>query len=351
MSDGTSLAQSRPQFGFSVSPGDTVGVAGEAAQAEALGYDRIGIWDSPALFREPWVVLSALARDTTRLGLGTWVTNPLTRHPVVTASAAASLDELAHGRVYIGIGSGDTGVTHLGLRAAPLAQLERYVLAVRDLLEWGSAEYEGQHLRLEWARRQIPILIAAHGPRSLRLAGAIGDGVIVGLGVTPEAIAAALDYIEEGARTAGRRLEDLAVWFTCFWFVDARPGVAQAQGTWAATSFASHVARTGVAGKLVPPQYQEALVKLGAVYDKVTHGAVPEEQKQTYVEQARRLGVAEYLQRRFTFSGTPDEVAQQVRTAMRAGANRFDGAIDAPLPEHRERITSWAELVLSRLRA
>jgi 5,10-methylenetetrahydromethanopterin reductase len=123
-----------PAFGFSVSPGQADGVAREAAEAETLGYDRIGIWDSPALFREPWVVLSAVANAAQRIRLGTWVTNPLARHPVVTASAAASLDELAPGRVYIGIGTGDTGVLHLGLPAASLAQLRRYVLALRASL-------------------------------------------------------------------------------------------------------------------------------------------------------------------------------------------------------------------------
>ena len=55
-----------------------------------------------------------------------------------------------------------------------------------------------------------------------------------------------------------------------------------------------------------------------------------------------------YFQRRFTFAGTPAEVEEQVRSAMRAGATQFDGASDAPLPEHQERITRWAELVMSR---
>jgi 5,10-methylenetetrahydromethanopterin reductase len=324
-------------------------VAAEAVAAEALGYGRLGLWDSPSLFREPWVALSTLAAATRRIQLGAWVTNPLTRHPVVVASAAATLDELAPGRVYIGIGSGDTGVTHLGLRPAPLAQLKEYVLALRPLLETGSAEYLGQTVRLGWARRHIPILVAAHGPRSLRLAGEIGDGAIVGLGITADVVAHSLAELEAGARGAGRRLSDLTVWFTGFWFVDATPGVARAQGAWAATSFASHFARTGAADKLVPPAYQEALVQLGAAYDKVTHGAVPEEQKAAYVERARRLGVLEYLQRRFTFCGTPAEVAAQVLEAMRAGATRFDGAIDAPQPEHQQRITAWAQLVMPAL--
>lgn len=140
---------------------------------------------------------------------------------------------------------------------------------------------------MDWARRRIRILIAAHGPRSLRLAGRIGDGVVIGLGVTPEVIKSSLELLEQGAQEAGRRLADLDVWFSCFWFVDNTPGLAKKQGSWAAASFASHFARSGVEGKFVPKEYQEGLVKFGAAYDYVTHGPVPEAQKDTYTELAR----------------------------------------------------------------
>ena len=176
------------EFGFSVTPGPAGGVASEMAEAEALGYRRIGVWDSPALFREPWVTLAAVAAHTRRVAIGPWVTNPLSRHPVVTASAAASVDDLAPGRVYIGIGSGGTGVWHLGLRTASLTRLEEYVLAVRSLLEEGVATYDGETVRLEWAKRRIPIILSAHCPQSLRLAGRVADGVVAGLGVTPEVV-------------------------------------------------------------------------------------------------------------------------------------------------------------------
>jgi 5,10-methylenetetrahydromethanopterin reductase len=313
-----------------------------------MGYDRVGIWDSPALFREPWVTLAAVARSTERLALGTWVTNPLSRHPVVTASAAATLDELAPGRVYIGIGAGGTGVWHLGLKEARLTQLEEYVVAVRALLREGRARYENQDARLDWADRRIPIIVAAHGPASIRLAGRIGDGVVIGLGVTPEVVRGSLGLLAEGAREAGRSPDELDVWFTCFWFVDEEPGAAVEQAGWAATAFALHFARWGVDGRFVPDEYRNGIVELGKAYDLVTHGAVPAGQQAKYARLAAELGVADYLRRRFVFAGTPVEVEAQLRDAIDAGARNFDGAIDAELPEHRERITKWARLVLPR---
>jgi 5,10-methylenetetrahydromethanopterin reductase len=325
-------------------------VAHEAADAERMGYDRIGIWDSPALFREPWVTLATVARETTRLRLGTWVTNPQSRHPAVTASAAATLDDVAPGRTYIAIGAGGTGVWHLGLTAATLAQLEEYVLAVRSLLERGRAHYAGREVRLEWARRRIPIIVSAHGPKSLQLAGRIADGVIVGLGITPEVVRGSLEVLAQAAGEAGRSLSELEIWFTCFWFVEEEREAAVEKARWAATAFAFHFARWGVDGRFVPEEHREAIVELGRAYDLVTHGAVPPEQQARYARLAQELGVGDYVRQRFVFAGAPDDVERQIRAAMDAGATNFDGAIDAELPEHRERITKWATLVLPRFR-
>jgi 5,10-methylenetetrahydromethanopterin reductase len=340
------------KFGFSVTPGEPRGVGAEMARAEQLGYDRCGIWDSPALFREPWVTLGSVARDTEQIALGTWVTNGLTRHPGVTAACAATVDDLAPGRVYIGIGAGGTGVWHFGLGTARLGELEEYVLAVRSLLETGGARWQGNELALHWAgARRIPIVMAAHASRSLRLAGRIADGVVIGLGVSPDVVAGSLEILEAGAHETGRSLDDIDVWFTCFWWVDDEPGRARAEGAWSATAFALHFADSGVEHKFIPDDMKAALVEIGKAYDLRSHGHPDEAQKAAYVELADRLGVGEYLRGRFMFAGTPAEVEAQIRSAMAAGARNFDGAIDADLPEHEERITKWARLVLPRFAA
>jgi 5,10-methylenetetrahydromethanopterin reductase len=343
------VTQDRPAFGFSVTPGSPIGVGQEMAEAEALGYYRLGIWDSPALFREPWVTLASVARDTSRIRLGTWVTNPVSRHPLVTASAAATLEDLAPGRTYLGIGAGGTGVWHLGAKEATLDTVRAYVAAVRGLLADGRATYAGAPARMEWGRgTRVPIIVSAHGPKSLRLAGEIADGVVVGLGVTPEVVRGSLAYIAEGAESAGRSIGDIEVWFTCFWFVDVAPGAAMAEGGWAATAFALHFARGRTEGKFVPEEYQEGITTLGADYDLVAHGRVDDDLKRRYVDRANELGIGDYIRRRFMFCGTPAEAEAQIREAMAAGARNFDGAIDADLAEHRIRITKWANLVLPR---
>jgi 5,10-methylenetetrahydromethanopterin reductase len=338
------------RFGFSVTPGEPRGVGEEMRRAEALGYDRFGVWDSPALFREPWTTLASVARDTERIRLGTWVTNPLARHPLVTAACAATVEDLAPGRVYIGIGAGGTGVWHLGMSTARLADLEAYVVAVRGLLETGSADWRGAAISMPWAgARRIPIIMAAHASRSLRLAGRIADGVVIGLGISPDVVASSLEVLESGAREAGRSVDDLEVWFTSFWWTDEEPGKAKRDGAWSATAFALHFADSGVEHKFVPEELKAPLLEIGKAYDLRSHGHPSEEQKAAYVALADRFGVGEYLRDRFMFAGTPAEVETQIVGAVHAGARNFDGAIDADLPEHEERITKWGQLVLPRL--
>ena len=262
-------------FGFSVTPGEPVALGEELRRAEGFGYHRVGIWDSPALFREPWTTLASVARDTSRIRIGTWVTNPLSRHPLVTAAAAATLDDLAPGRVYLGIGAGGTGVWHLGMGTARLAELEAYVLTVRALLERGAADWKGHALTLPWAGpRRIPIVMGAHAAKSLRLAGKIGDGVVIGLGISPDVVAASLELLDEAGRS-----DELEVWFTSFWWVDEEPGKAKADGAWSATAFALHFADSGVENKFIPEELKAPLLEIGKAYDLQSHGHPSDEQK------------------------------------------------------------------------
>jgi 5,10-methylenetetrahydromethanopterin reductase len=183
---------------------------GMVEEIEGLGYDHLWITDSSLHARNPYAYLTLAARRSIRLLLGTAVTNPLTRHPGVTAAAAATVDEISGGRMVLGIGAGDRPLLALGMTPAPVEALRDAVAAIRALwrndrvtVETASFRLRDAHLRFE-ARSDIPIHIAASGPRMLELAGAIADGVILLVGLFPDAIAWALEHVDRGASGAGR---------------------------------------------------------------------------------------------------------------------------------------------------
>lgn len=166
------------KFGVLIMPESVAGTAELAKLAEDHGFDRVRLGDSQSVYRELYVCLGVAAAATSRVRVGPGVTNPVTRHPAVTASAIASLDELSRGRGFLGIGAGDSAVYNLGLKGASTAALAEAVTAIRDLLVRGQTTYHGQPCHLMWAHRPVPIYIAGHGPKALRVAGRLGDGAI-----------------------------------------------------------------------------------------------------------------------------------------------------------------------------
>ena len=179
---------------------------------EAAGFEGAGILDSQLISRDTFVVLSQAATQTSRLTLFPAVTNPFTRHASVLAGAIQSVEELAPGRVKFVMGTGYTSASTIGRRPASLVEMRDCLLKVRALLAGESVDFGGTPGRLAFAaRRPIPLIMAASGPKAIELAGEIADGVLLLVGFNRGIIERALDYLERGARRAGRRVADLEV--------------------------------------------------------------------------------------------------------------------------------------------
>jgi 5,10-methylenetetrahydromethanopterin reductase len=153
------------------------------ALAERLGYRRAWLYDSPALYHDVWMTLARSAERTERIGLGPAVLVPSLRHPMAAATAAATLEDLAPGRVALGIGAGFTGRHVLGRPPMRWADVRAYVLALRALLAGDEAEWEGRPIRMIHppgfgAARPIdvPVLIGADGPKGTAVADEVADG-------------------------------------------------------------------------------------------------------------------------------------------------------------------------------
>jgi len=194
-----------PRFGLNRFDARSVDAfAADVRRAEALGWDAALQPDSQLRRRDTYVMLAAAARATARMTLGPLLANPVNRHPTVTASSIATIDELAPGRVILGWGVGDTAVRLAGLRPARVKELEASTRLMRALLDGEAVEVGAPRPARLPHHRPVPIWIAAGGPRTLRMAGGVADGVFFRVGTHATNLKTAIDLVRAGAVEAGR---------------------------------------------------------------------------------------------------------------------------------------------------
>lgn len=180
-------------------------IATFAGTVEHAGFDALYVPDSQTLWRDSYLALHAAASTTERLTLATAVSNVVTRHPSVIAGLVRTLDEVAPGRIALGLGVGHSSVEPIGLRPSTRAQLRAGVDEIRRLLAGVDVVYGEAVARLRDPRPSgVPVHLAATGPRNLRLAGEIGDGAILLSGVASDPLRAAIAQVRDGAIGAGR---------------------------------------------------------------------------------------------------------------------------------------------------
>jgi len=290
-----------------------------ATAVERYGYDLLGISDSQSISRDVYVTLAHSATATSRIRLGSRVITPVTRHPAVAASAAATLAELAPGRTLIGIGSGDSAAYTIGARAASLAELREYALAVRSLMTTGRAEYHGRPAIFTWSRVRVPIYLAASGPKTLRLAGQIADGAVIRTGLTPDIVRDSIAQVHAGARETGRNPAEIDLW----WWPDVNLADSYTEAVEEIkTSLAmdgNHLTRFTVEGKHVPPDLLPRLRMLAERYVFGEHSRPGGANCQLITE----LGLVDYLADRYAIVGTPAECVKKLERAIEAGARQF----------------------------
>ena len=315
------MAATEPvRFGVNYLPGPAEDTLRWARAAEDAGFDIVGIADSQSVYRDVYMCLALCAAGTRRVRLGPRVINPLTRHPAVAAGAAATLAEMAPGRTMLGIGTGDSAVLNLGLTPSTRARLRAYVATVRELLETGHSAWDGRPCRMTWGGgRRIPIYLAASGPRMLRLAGEIGDGVIINTGLTPDIVRDSIAEIRAGAESAGRRLEEVDCWWLPVANVRGDRGAAIDEVAMTLASAGSHLSRFTTEGKHIPRELHAAVVALGDRYRPEEHSK-PDSSNRDLV---RELGLLGYLAKRFAIAGTVDECVAKIGAAAEAGARQF----------------------------
>ena len=193
----------------------------DLAIAEESGFTHAWFYDSQLLYSDVFVCLALAAEHTKRIKLGPGVAIPSNRIEPVTAQSIATINLLAPGRTMLGIGTGFTGRNTMGLPPIPLDSFRDYVRSCRTLLHGDEVLYhEGKRER--WIRflhpdhgyinvtDQIPIHIAANGPKAIELAGELGDGWITTLS-DPDRMRNDLIHLRRGAERSGRKLVNFPI--------------------------------------------------------------------------------------------------------------------------------------------
>jgi len=174
-----------------------------AVAAERLGFDSLWIGDTQLLTPDLYSAMALCANATSRITIGSGVTNTVTRDLTVTAGGALALSEFSGGRCVLGIGVGGSAVGTVGLTADGAVEFRRK-LAVKALVAGQPVSLNGVEVRGKILAPRVPVYAASSSPRVLQIAGELADGVILNVGVAPELVREALDHVREGARRAGR---------------------------------------------------------------------------------------------------------------------------------------------------
>lgn len=294
-----------------------------ARWAEERGFAGMLVADSENLNADVWIELALAGAATSALRLGTGVTNPVTRHPAVTASAAATLQEETGGRAVLGLGRGDSALAKIGREPVHVAELERALLAIQGYLSGETVELPEGPSRNEWigSSRQpkVPVVVAATGPHVIAVGARHADGIDFTVGAEPDRIRWAVAEARR-ATAADRSEPSLGAFLNVGVHHDRAVARDLVRGS---TAIFARFATEGAPADGLSEVTREGIVQLAGDYDESRHG-------QAGAAHAKELE-DDFIDR-FAVVGTPAEATERLREIGSLGIGRIVavmGSLDA----------------------
>lgn len=331
------------------------GSARMAQEAEAAGWHGFLVVDSQNLSGDPYVALAMAANATRKIGLGTGVTNSVTRHAAATATAIASVNRIASGRAVLGIGRGDSALAHLGRAPARLEPFERYLRQLQAYLSGDAVPFDDIDIpvdvappmseleladapsasRITWMAdtAKVPVEVAASGPRVIAIAARHADRVMFALGADPERISWGIEQAKSARAKAG--LDPAALKFGAYINVGCHTDIEVAQSLvrGGLTTFARFSVMHGKASGPLQDKDRNVLQDLRNSYHMRAHTRGDSRQAGTLTP--------EFIER-FAIVGTPARCIERLRSLAALGLDKLAisgasrGAAEAHIAEGRE---------------
>jgi len=295
----------------------------EVQLASQLGYELITVGDSPAGWHELYVSLTLAALDAPQARLAPLVTSPFMRHPLVTANALCSIDDLSGGRMALGLATGGSTVLAIGRPPATQVEIRAEMGALKSLFAGEGIEWDGTPVKPLRFPRPIPIYYSAFGPKALALAGEQADGVILFAGERHlDELARRIASVRDAATRAGREADAIDIWVVSY--ASVRPTRNEAiEDLGAFLAVNGMVFRTPEALAQVPTQFKGKILELQKRYDPTEHVVVGGKN----VALMKELGLDEYLSGFDTLAGPVENATAMMRALEGMGVSTFIAAL------------------------
>ncbi len=302
----------------------------QAVRAEEIGYDGIVYVDSQNRYGDTYVAMALAAQATSTIKLGTGVTNSVTRHPAVTASAIATVQVESGGRAYLGIARGDSALAHLGRAPHSVPQFENYLQRVQaylrgedvpfeaggDISSLGLASYRDSSI-IFWIDEvqppKVPVDVAATGPKVIAAAARHADSVTLNVGADPARIRWGMDVARSARAEAGLPPE---IHFGAYvpLVVHDDPDEAIRIGAGQVSLFARFSAMYGTVVGPASSRQREVMRTIHGAYDMEHHGLANAPQDEV---------VTSDFARDFGIFGPPTHCADRLSELIDLGVERF----------------------------
>ncbi|MCY3947434.1 MAG: TIGR03842 family LLM class F420-dependent oxidoreductase [Anaerolineaceae bacterium] len=303
-------------FKGDISPQRTVALC---RQAELAGFSYAWFYDSHILWRDPWVTMAMCMEHTDSIRFGPCVTNPGVRDWSVAASMYATLAMQSGGRLDIGLGRGDSSMRVMGKTPKTIARMCEFVHAVKGMVRGDTVRYEEapDAVQIPWAEGyELPVWIAAYGPRALKAAGEHGDGLVIQL-AEPLLCRWFLSQALEAGEAAGRDMSGFRVMAAApVWVGDVAKGREQTR--WFPAMVGNHVAD-------IVEKYGSATAEVPESFTRYIEGRRGYDYHEHASKDAGHLGfITDEVIDSFSILGPPEAQVEKLRALQGAGVTQFN---------------------------
>jgi len=327
-------------FKGDISPQRTVALC---RQAELAGFSYAWFYDSHILWRDPWVTMAMCMEHTDSIRFGPCVTNPGVRDWSVAASMYATLAMQSNGRLDIGLGRGDSSMRVMGKTPKTIARMCDFVHAVKGMVRGDLVRYAEapDSVQIPWAEGyELPVWIAAYGPRALRAAGEHGDGLVIQL-AEPLLCRWFLGQALEAGEAAGRDMSGFRVMAAApVWVGDVAKGREQTR--WFPAMVGNHVAD-------IVEKYGSATTEVPDSFTRYIEGRRGYDYQEHASKDAGHLGfITDEVIESFSILGPAEEHVRKLQALQGAGVTQFN--IYLMCGEEERIVAEYGEHVIPQFR-